>query len=241
MFFLSHSIFSNFIQADVMKESMLYSIRVEAGLGDPPNEYTTNDVEAENFMIKHRLEFNPHNPIDFIKRLKELIDLRFRNDDRAIFDKGSYKLNGSLKHLAVNHDAFGQMTHEQRVRKIEVFREARLESKANLLNVEDPPDGDNGKLSVSAADCQVNSVLFPVLEIMFDRANNLLAKNDFVIPKPGAIDGSYNVAAKMNRVFTVTTGQGGLLRCDKACTNKTTIIYQHVLAVVEKRVRWKSF
>ena len=43
-----------------MKESMLYSIRVEAGLGDPPTEYTTTDVEAGNFMIKHKLEFNPH-------------------------------------------------------------------------------------------------------------------------------------------------------------------------------------
>ena len=30
--------FSNLIQADVMKKSVLYSIRVEAGLGDPPTE-----------------------------------------------------------------------------------------------------------------------------------------------------------------------------------------------------------
>ena len=88
IFFLSHDIFSNFIQADVMKESVLYSIRGEAGLGDPPTEYTTNDVEAGNFVIKHKLEFNPHNPTDFIRKLKELIDLQFRNEDRAIFDKG---------------------------------------------------------------------------------------------------------------------------------------------------------
>ena len=71
-----------------MKESMLCSIRVEAGLWDPPTEYTTNDVEAENFMIKHKLEFNPHNPTDFIEKLNELIDLQFRNKDRAIFDIG---------------------------------------------------------------------------------------------------------------------------------------------------------
>ena len=37
-----------------MKESMLYSIRVEAGLGDPPTDYTTKDVEAGNFMIKRK-------------------------------------------------------------------------------------------------------------------------------------------------------------------------------------------
>ena len=139
-------------------------------------------------MIKHKLEFNPHNPTDFIK---ELIDLQFRNEDRAIFDKSPYELNRSFKIEA----SFGQTTREQRVRKIKVFREAGLESKTNLLNVQDSPDGDNGKLSVSAENRKVKSVPFPVLEMMFDRANNLLAKNDFVIPKPGATDGSYVVAA----------------------------------------------
>ena len=173
--------------------------------------------------------------------MKGNIDLQFRNEDRAIFDKGPYELNRRFKHLAVNHEAFGQMKHEQRVKKIKVFREAGLDSKANLLNVQDPPDGDNGKVSVSPADCQVKLVPFPVLETMFDRANKLLAKNDFVIPKPVATDGSYIVAAKMNRVFTVTTGQGGGLHSDKACTNKTTRICEHVLAVTEKRVCWKSF
>ena len=136
-----------------MKESMLYSTRVEAGLGDPPTEYTTNDVEARNFMIKPKWEFNPHNPTDFIEKLKELIDLQFRNEERAIFDKDPYELNGSFKYLAVNNKAFGQMIHEQRVQKIKVFFGAELESKANFLNVQDPPNGDNGNLSVSAADC----------------------------------------------------------------------------------------
>ena len=59
----------------MMKESMLYSIHVKAGLGDPPTEYMTNNVEIRNFMSKHKLELNPHNPTDFVEKLKELIDL----------------------------------------------------------------------------------------------------------------------------------------------------------------------
>ena len=39
-----------------MKESMLYSICVEASLGDPPTEHTTNDAEGGNFMIKDKLD-----------------------------------------------------------------------------------------------------------------------------------------------------------------------------------------
>ena len=89
----------------------------------------------------------------------------------------------------MNNEAFGQMTHKQIIRKVKAFREAGLESKANLLNVQEPPNDDNGKLLVSAADCQIKSVLFSALEMMFDRANNLLAKNNSAIPKPGATDG----------------------------------------------------
>ena len=85
----------------------------------------------------------------------------------------------------MNNEAFGQITDEQRVQKFKDFREAGLELKAN----QDPPNGDNGKVSVLAANCQVKSVPFPVLEMIFDRANNLLAKNDTVIPKLGATDG----------------------------------------------------
>ena len=98
-------------------------------------------------------------------------------------------MNGIFKHLAMNNEAFGQMTHKQIIRKVKAFWEAGLESKANLLNVQEPPNDDNGKLLVSAADCQIKSVLFSALEMMFDRANNLLAKNNSAIPKPGATDG----------------------------------------------------
>ena len=87
------------------------------------------------FMIKHKLDFNPHNPTDFIEYLKELIiDLQFRNEDKAIFDKGSYELNKSLKQLTVNK--LLDKWQKQQVQKIKAFKKAGLESKVNLLNVQ---------------------------------------------------------------------------------------------------------
>ena len=38
---------------EVLKESILKPLRRDAGLCDPPCQFTTNDVEATNFMIKH--------------------------------------------------------------------------------------------------------------------------------------------------------------------------------------------
>lgn len=56
-----------FYLVDVIKESMLKGVRIEAGLGDPPCEYVNNDPEAANFMLKHGLNFDPKKPHHFIE------------------------------------------------------------------------------------------------------------------------------------------------------------------------------
>ena len=52
------SLYKIYFQADIIKESVITPVRRDPGLGDPPKEYTNNDVEAGNFMIKYALEFD---------------------------------------------------------------------------------------------------------------------------------------------------------------------------------------
>ena len=63
------------------------SIRVEAGLGDSPKEFTTNDLESGNFIIKYGLHVDKKNPPEFIERVKEVINTQFRNEDQACLGK----------------------------------------------------------------------------------------------------------------------------------------------------------
>ena len=44
-------------KANEIKTSLLKPVRTEAGLGDPPNEFITNDVDSGNF-IKHGINFD---------------------------------------------------------------------------------------------------------------------------------------------------------------------------------------
>ena len=71
---------------------MLKPVRIEAGLGGTPNEFTTNDVESGNFILKHGINFDKQKPQEFIEKVKEMINMQFRNEDRAVFGKGPYKL-----------------------------------------------------------------------------------------------------------------------------------------------------
>ena len=50
-----------------MKSSMIRPVRTEAGLGNPPSEFSTNDVEAANFIVKYGLHFDPEKPHVFIE------------------------------------------------------------------------------------------------------------------------------------------------------------------------------
>ena len=49
---------------------MITPVRRYAGLGDPPNEYTNNDLEEGDFMIKYTLEFSTKRLHDFIESVR---------------------------------------------------------------------------------------------------------------------------------------------------------------------------
>ena len=66
-------------QANGIKTSLLKPARIEAGLGDPPNEFTTNHVESGNFIIKHSINFVIQKPQESIEKVKEIINMHFRN------------------------------------------------------------------------------------------------------------------------------------------------------------------
>ena len=67
-------------------------VRIEAGLGNPPTEFTMNDVVSGNFIIKRGINFDKQKPDEFIEKVKEIINMQFRNEYGAVFEKGPYKL-----------------------------------------------------------------------------------------------------------------------------------------------------
>lgn len=72
---------------------MLKPVRIEAGLGDPPKEYLSNDPESANFITKHSLQFDPKKPQEFIQEVKKIVDTQYRNEDCVVFGKGMYKVS----------------------------------------------------------------------------------------------------------------------------------------------------
>jgi hypothetical protein len=107
-----------------MKTSMIRPVRTEAGLGNPPVEYTNNDPESANFLIKHGLHFNAQKPHQFIEKIKDIVETQQRNEDRAVYGKGQYRLRKEFQHLGVDDHQRSQMTPLQTKKKLASYLNA---------------------------------------------------------------------------------------------------------------------
>ena len=228
-----------------MITSMLKPVRIDAGLGNPPLEYTNNDPESANFMIKHGLKFQAKKPNEFISAVKQIVKLQHNNEERAVFGKGPYAVADRFKHLAVDDTMWGRLSHPQRASKVSKFLSTGMDRAEESANEEEnsatETDGNAARLTLTAEESGITTVPLSVLQTMFDKANDLLSKPDLVIPQPGASNGAFIVAGHSNRIFSVIPGKGASLKCDRNCKNNTTGICEHVLAVACRRGTLKDF
>lgn len=215
---------------------MLKGVRIEAGLGDPPCEYVNNDAEAANFMLKHGLHFDPKKPHHFIEEVKNIVQTQHRNEDRAVFGKGPFKVKKEFEYLAVDDLSFGRLTHEQKLRKLSEYLMTGMDGKEDVIREETANHTETpstSALSLTARESGITTVPIAILEALFDKAATLVSTPGSVVPKPGASDGSFMVAGVSNKVHSVTPGKGGSLTCDSHCVNRSTKICEHTLAVAQ--------
>lgn len=60
--------------SEEMKETMIFTIRMAAGLGDPPSEFCTNDSEALNSSLKQFLGFKKSDWPVFNNSMRKFVD-----------------------------------------------------------------------------------------------------------------------------------------------------------------------
>ena len=53
-------------------------------------------------MVKYGLHFDPEKPHVFIESVKDIIETKHSNDDRAVFEKGPYQLRNGFEHFLEN-------------------------------------------------------------------------------------------------------------------------------------------
>ena len=125
-----------------MKSSIIRPVWTEAGLGNPPTEFSTNNVKAANFMDKYGLHVDPQEPHVFIESVKDFIKTQYRNKDRAVFGKGPYRLRKGFEHFLVSDLKWSSMAAVQRLNKVKEFQKADMWSRKDYScreKMQNPP------------------------------------------------------------------------------------------------------
>ena len=89
-------------KAEIMKTTMLKPVREEAGLGCPPEQFTTNSSEAVNSVIKSHVDHKSHQLVNFVSRFKELVDEQEREIERAVIGRGKYRFMKDYSDLQIS-------------------------------------------------------------------------------------------------------------------------------------------
>ena len=76
-----------------MHLTVLKAVHAEAGLGSPPQPFTTNTSETTNCVIKAHESYKQSQLMEFVNHLKDIVDEQEREVERAVIKCGKFRFN----------------------------------------------------------------------------------------------------------------------------------------------------
>ena len=126
-------------KCNTIKQAMLRPVRIKAGLGNPPSNFTTNASESINALLKNQVEYKKSDVPVFLEKLRDAIDEQQREVERAIVNTGKYTFCEKYSHLVKSEDDwFLKMTltqrqnHIKKVANLSVAQQKSLKGKCKL-------------------------------------------------------------------------------------------------------------
>ena len=114
-------------------------------------------------MVKYGLNFDPQKSHVFIESVKDAIKTQYRNEDRAVFAKGPYRLRKWFEHFLVNDLKWSSMTAVQRLNKVKEFQKADMISRKDYVTITASATPQCSTLSVTAMESGTTKVPIVIL------------------------------------------------------------------------------
>ena len=235
-----HGWFQTF-KAETVRTTMLKSVREEAGLGCPPDQFTTNSSEAVNSVIKKHMNFKSHQLVDFVQHMKEVVDEQDREVERAVIGRGKYRFRQKYRYLQIAESSWFKMSEKQR----EGHMKKVSATKVLPQSEHSADEGSSATQSTSSLGRPVSvdvnvvaakvSVHLDCLKGIWKKAEELLQSPTSMSPAPGQPESARMVISRGGkRPHLVVPSKGGRFKCDSDCINfKSLGICSHSIAVAE--------
>ena len=167
-------------KAFTMKTTMLKDVREDAGLGTPPEIFTTNASETINSVIKSHLSHKSSKHIELIDKLKEVIDDQELEVEKAIIGRGKYQLKEQYSHLMIEETDWFKLSKAERSRHLKKVMGTAITLESPELSL------TSTVLSMDAETAsEFVSIPLPVLDGIWVKASSLVAHQDNISSAPG--------------------------------------------------------
>ena len=236
-------------KSDVLKATAIRPIREKAGLGSPPDVFTTNASESINSVIKSKVNYEKGELNKFIDKMKCLVEDQQKEVERAVCKRGKYRFRPEYKFLEIDEGKWFNMTPEARNKHMAKVNNTSLNASGgstsastsassasnvgqqeSLISATKQSTGDHEITSSSiesSTSISVNldslaglSTPMAVLEGIWKKAAVLVADPKKIALAPGCSSLARMVASKTGtRPHLVLPGKGAKFMCDSECPN----------------------
>ena len=220
----------------VIRHTMLRPIRIECGLGNPPEIFTTNASESTNALLKHKVDYRRNELPVFVNKVKELVAEQQKELERAVINRGKYQFREQHRFLQVPESKWFSITTQQRAKHLTKVQSLAVtevqESSGELPGISSPQLqlGESTSAQASAPSVDVLSaaegmnVPLTCMESVWRKAGELLQDSDAMVAAPGQSPEARMVLSYAGKApHLVTPVKGGGYNCDSSCPNWKSI------------------
>lgn len=228
-------------------QSVISPVRQRAGLGCPPERFTTNRSERTNGVIQEFIQQECNGKVDeyvFAVTLQKLVDMQEKEVELAVIGKGEYKIRDRFKHIFVSPSNWVKMTEKQTeaaLRKIHTTTvNEKVDSTASAVS-RALRDDDNPLMQTFSKAC-VDWIPRDVLVHIIAKASSLVSKVH-VIPDQATPQTTMIVPSSSNpkKPHVIVCFANGKCECQDCPGYSSAFVCAHAIAASIKVNRLEAY
>lgn len=233
-------------KAEEFVKCVIRPVREKAGLGSPPERFTTNRPERTNGVVQEFIsqecgkeKVDEHT---FAVTMKKLITMQEKEAELAVVGKGQHKLRDSFNHLFVPAACWSKMTDKQKQLALAKINTASLEEsrRSNIEDITSALGEQENSYRRLFVDAQIDWLPHDVLASVTAKA---IAIKDSVYPLPGSPVETVIVPSKSNpkKPHIVVFSANGKCEFQDCGDYSASFVCAHAITASAKINRLESF
>ena len=241
--------FHNHKSADFVN-CVISPVRQRAGLGCPPEKFTTNRSEATNnvsqdFVLRESHGKKKVDEHSFASSVEKLVNIQKEDIELAVVGRGEYKLREEFRYLEVSPSKWSQMRDDQRKAVLQKIHETNIHEmqQSSVTQASNALPSEAHPIMQKILSIGIDWIPRDVLSAIVNKSDSLNKEHHFVMPQ---INETVVVPSKSNPrdPHVVNLFANGKAECAKCPGFAAFSICAHTLAAcftidrLEDFLRW---